>query len=191
MAWRVDDLEDGIRIGGCGDGERLTVVQVVEERCIWAGCVHARFDELDGTLEPLVWGCRVRELVYARRLEGGRCMELCVPEVPEEGEHGEEAADVVRVPVGDDDIRDMLAWGCCVGIVGAVFESAFEMGDIAWRAPARVDEYIRGFLADEVGICPWRPILSQRKSDDYVECGSPCNVNFPGFCRSSETVLVC
>ena len=35
---------------------------------------------------------------------------LCVPEAPKEVQDGEEPADMVRVPVGDDNVRDMLSW---------------------------------------------------------------------------------
>lgn len=45
----------------------------------------------------------MRELVYPGRLEGKGCVEG-VPEAPKEGQHGEETTDVVRVPVGYDDI---------------------------------------------------------------------------------------
>lgn len=40
-----------------------------------------------------------------------------------------------------------------MGIVAAMFEGGFEEGDVAGSALAGVDEYIRGFFADEVGVC--------------------------------------
>lgn len=104
MSRRVDHFKVDMRTGaGDGDGEILTVVQVVEERSSWTGRVHTVLDGLDGVQEAVVSeGCE-RELVYARRTEGRGCIE-CVPEAPEEVQHGEEPADVVGVPVGDDDV---------------------------------------------------------------------------------------
>ena len=107
MPWSVYYLERGI-LGRRCDGKELPIVQVVEERSAWAGDVHAGFDGLDRALEPLVREYRVRELVYPGRLEGQGCVE-CVPEVSEEIEDGVKPPDVVWVPVGDDDVGDVLA----------------------------------------------------------------------------------
>jgi len=57
MSGSVDDAEDGVRVGGrvrAGDGKRLAVVQVMEERSTGTGRVHAGFDVLDRTLEPVI-----------------------------------------------------------------------------------------------------------------------------------------
>lgn len=89
------------------------------------------------------------ELVYPRRLEGKRC----VPKAPEEAQHGEEPTNMVRVPVGDDDIGDMLPWWPRTGIADATFESVFEEGDVTRPSFAGVDECIGGVLANEIGVC--------------------------------------
>ena len=44
-----------------------------------------------------------------------------------------------------------------------MFESAFEVGNITWPAFTGVDERVRGVLADEIGVCAYGTILSQRR----------------------------
>ena len=64
-----------------------------------------------------------------------------------------------------------------------MFEGGFEEGDVAGSALAGVDEYIRSFFADEVGVCACTRL--SRCTWDARRGGLPCKVNFPGFCRSS------
>ena len=148
-------------------------MQVVEERTVGDGCIRARLDVRNRAVEPLVCGS-VRKLVDPGGLEGQWGV-LGIPEAPEEVQDGEEPADMVWVPVRDDDVGDVLfrSWVC------AVLEGGFEEGDVTWSAFAGVDEGVGRRLADEISIGTCGIIFSQ--SRNIGECVVyPVARTFPG-----------
>ena len=82
----------------------------------------------------------------------------------------------------------MLSGRLLAEIAEAMFERGFEEGNVPGPPFAGVDECIGGILADE--ICIRACIQEVNWCRRMRGRGLPCNVNFPGFCESSESGVV-